>query len=107
MTRLYTTQLFQGVFPGDGGSVTLTVPDGYIWVLREIDYSGSTGDHLWIDFSTEGEPTFTLGEDIPDSYTNYAQWTGSLVCPSGSTLTLYSDTGSTNAILSGWQLSAP
>jgi hypothetical protein len=104
---VYSTQFFQGVFPTTYGTVILTVPAGEVWVLREIDYSGSVPDHLWIDFSTAGSPDFTLGETIPASYTNYAQWTGRLVCPPGSTLILYSDLATVNGILSGYRLTTP
>ena len=101
---IYSTQFFSGTFPASPAFITLTVPATETWVLREIDYSGSGGDHLWINFTPVSGSPFTLGEDIPATYTNYAQWTGRLVCPPNSTLELFSDAGTVGAILSGYRL---
>ncbi len=89
--------------------MTLVVPDGHLWIVRDIDaYSnvGASSLTFFVAHATPGvlgAPPFMMGK-ISGGSEDLVQWRGRQVLPAGDEMILLPNGGSVDFNISGYDL---
>lgn len=109
MSAVYSIRMFSGSV-SSGGTVTLaTVPPGYVWVVRDVSVTAPTSTDAGsvAIYVSGGTPSATIQRWASVAGLSTVQWQGRQVLEAGDDLRMLVGAGSVQALVSGYQLSAP
>jgi hypothetical protein len=101
---IYSKRLLQA--GGLTGSVSATVPDGKIWILRDLDCVVHSGDPGVIVLHGAGGQDIYIGDTATTSTTLWYGWRGRQILVAGETVTIEVAAGNWDATLSGYELTS-
>lgn len=104
MASVYSVQLYEGRNVNDG---SLTVPDGFIWIVRDIDaFFGGGLDGGACNFIGSLGQTFAYFS-FTGLVSSSFSWRGRQVFNPGQTFGFISDRAGVDVTISGYQLTLP
>jgi len=110
VARVYSQVLLEHV-PGDGASQTVSVPEGYLWVVRDVVVAWDGDSDPGVEFySLLVEPNTALilyGQPGGSGAHLVEHWTGRQVIPTAGGLQWAGTTDTWYSRVSGYALSLP